>query len=316
MLIATSPFGKTGQKPLELLKETGWEIVTNPLGRRLRSGEVEKLIQDFDAVIAGTEPYMINNIKNANKLKAICRVGIGLDNVDIGACKKMGIQVTYTPDAPSQGVAELTIANMINLARFVHESDRSVREGAWNRLMGVLLREITIGIIGVGRIGKIVIRLLQPFETKIVACDLEPDYDFGNEYNVEWLNKDELLKNADIISLHIPLNNRNHHYINRDTISKMKKGACLLNTSRGAVVDEVALVSALRHKHLGGAYLDVFEKEPYYGELTDMDNVILTAHIGSSARQCRYYMELGAAEDCIRVLKGEKPKNAAPESRD
>jgi D-3-phosphoglycerate dehydrogenase len=310
ILIATYPFGKSGMKPLELLKETGWEIIYNPYNRRLKPGEVEELIKDVDAVIAGTEPYPADILQGA-KVKVISRVGIGLDSVPLQACSDLGIAVTYTPDAPSQAVAELTIGNMINLARDVLKSDHSVREGTWNRYLGFLLSEMSIGIIGIGRIGKIVCQLLQPFKTKILSCDLKPDLAFGKQYDLVWFQKDEIFKTADLISVHIPYSKDNHHYVDRKALSRMKTGSYLINTSRGSIVDEKALTDALLQKHLAGAALDVFEHEPYEGPLTRMENVIFTAHMGASARASRFLMELGAAEDCVRVLKGERPKHDA-----
>jgi len=311
ILIATSPFGKTGRKPLELLEATGWQLKHNPFGRRLRGGEVAELIQEVDAVIAGTEPYPRQVVEQAKDLKVISRVGIGLDSVDLQACKELGVTVTYTPDAPSQAVAELTVGNMINLCRHILSSDRSVREAAWNRYMGVLLEEMTIGIVGVGRIGKRVCRLLQPFRPEILACELQPDYAFGEEYGLQWVSKQELFRRSDLVSLHIPYNKQNHYYVDRSAIALMKTGSYLINTSRGGVVDEEALTDALLQKHLAGAALDVYEKEPYDGVLTQLDNVVLTAHMGASARASRFLMEMGAAEDCIRVLKGQSPKHDA-----
>ncbi len=317
VFIATSPFGKAGRKPLDLLEETGWKLVHNPHGRRLKAGEIAGLIQDVDAVIAGTEPYTREILQGANRLKVISRVGIGLDNVDMKACKELGIGVTYTPEAPSQAVAELTVCNIINLSRHVLSSDRSVRETTWNRHMGVLLEEMTIGVVGVGRIGKRACKLLQPFNTKILACDLKPDFQFGKEYGLEWVAKNELFQSSDLVTLHIPYHAHNHHFVDRETISRMKTGSYLINTSRGGIVDEEALTDALLQKHLGGAALDVFEKEPYEGIMAQLDNVILTAHIGASARASRFLMERGAAEDCIRVLRGQPPKhNAIAESSD
>lgn len=311
ILIATSPFGRTGRKPLDLLEATGWELIHNPYDRRLKAIEIPELIQDTDAVIAGTEPYNREILQDAKNLKVISRVGIGLDSVDLGTCKEFGIVVTYTPDAPSQAVAELTVGNIINLSRHILLSDHSVREEAWNRFMGVLLEEVTIGVVGVGRIGKRVCQLLQPFCPKLLACELKPDFAFGKKYGLKWVSKDELFRNSDLVTLHIPHNKQNHHYVDRNTISMMKTGSFLINTSRGGIVDEEALTDALVQRHLGGAALDVFEKEPYEGVLTHLDNVILTAHMGASARASRFLMEMGAARDCIRVLKGEKPEHDA-----
>jgi D-3-phosphoglycerate dehydrogenase len=311
ILLGTFPFGTTGSKPLEILRQTGWELVVNPYGRRLKSGEVIEHIQNVDAVIAGTEPYNSETLKASKRLKLICRVGIGLDSVDLEFCRQQGIGVTYTPNAPSQGVAEMTVGFIISLLRHIPQSDASVREGLWNRLMGLLLREAKIGVLGVGRIGNIVINLLQPFNPTILAHDSNPEVHGRPIPNVEWVDLDQLLIHSDILSLHIPMNKRNHHFIGRYQIAKMKTGAIIINTSRGGVLDEGALYNALIQRHLGGSALDVFEKEPYEGPLTRLDNVILTAHMGASARGSRYLMELGAAEDCVRVLNGEAPKHDA-----
>jgi D-3-phosphoglycerate dehydrogenase len=306
ILIATHPFAQTGRKPLELLESTGWELKFNPFQRRLKAGDIEEIIEDVDAIIAGTEPYPAEILKKS-KVKVISRVGIGLDNVPLKACRDMGIEVTYTPDAPSQGVAELTVANIINLARYVLPSDRSVREGAWNRLMGKLINDMTIGIIGVGRIGKIVIELLQPFRPNLLVCDTKPDLSFGEKYGLYWSTKEEIFSQCDLVSLHIPGSGKNRNYLDRKTIASMKTGSAVINTSRGVIVDEKALYDALVQKHLSGAALDVFVKEPYDGPLAELDNVVLTSHMAASALGSRYLMELGAVEDCIRVLNGEQP---------
>jgi D-3-phosphoglycerate dehydrogenase len=283
----------------------------NPHGRRLKAGEVGEALQDVDAVIAGTEPYTAKTLSKAGRLKAISRVGIGLDNVELRYCRDHGIAVAYTPDAPSDAVAELTVANILGLLRHVHASDRSVREGAWNRLMGKLVGEVTVGIVGVGRIGSRVIRLLQPFGPTILATDTDPGIHGRELANVAWCGIEELMRAADLVSVHIPLNESNRHFLGRERLTLMKTGALLVNTSRGAILDEAAVTDALLQKHLGGAALDVFESEPYEGPLTRMDNVILTAHIGASASRSRFLMELGAAENCIRILRGGRPAHDA-----
>ncbi len=312
ILLATWPFGTTGSRPLDLLRETGWELIANPHSRRLKPVEVAELIGDVDAVIAGTEPYTAEALAGAQRLRVIARVGIGLDSVDLDYCRQRGVAVTYTPDAPSQAVAELTVGNMIALLRHVHESDTSVREGVWNRLMGLLVGEATIGILGMGRIGGRVVDLLAPFGARILACDTDPEVRRRRQWPaVEWVDEARLLKESDVVSLHIPLNRANRGYLSAERLEQMKPGALLINTSRGPVVDEAALTRALTTRRLGGAALDVFENEPYEGPLARLDHVILTAHIGASARGSRYLMELGAAEDCVRVLNGEPPAHDA-----
>jgi len=295
------------------LEETGWEMVSNPHGRRLKAGEVGEHLRGADAVIAGTEPYNAETLQTADKLVVISRVGIGLDSVDLAYCRDNGIRVTYTPEAPSDGVAELTVANVLNLLRHIHESDRSVREKAWNRLMGRLVREITVGIVGIGRIGSRVINLLQPFQPTILANDIDPDVHGRELPGVTWCGIDELFSASDLVTLHIPLNEENRHFISRERVARMKTGALLVNTSRGAIVQEAALVDGLLQGHLGGAALDVFETEPYEGPLAEIENVVLTAHMGASARESRYRMELGAAENAIAVLNGRRPADDALE---
>jgi len=313
VLLATSPFGKYDLAALELLEKTGWEIIANPFNRRLKPSDMAEITANVDGIIAGTEPYSRDMFeKNSGTLKVISRVGIGLDSIDFSAAADHNVQVTYTPDAPSQGVAELTVAQIINLNRHILSSDRSVREHAWNRMMGWLICERSIGLLGLGRIGKRVVQLLKPFGCKILVYDINPDIDFAKEYGLTLVSEEELFRQSDILSIHIPLNQKNKHFINRQRIGLMKTGSMLINTSRGPVVDEEALTDALLQRHLAGAALDVFEKEPYEGIMARMDNVILTAHIGASARQSRRDMEYRAAEDCIRVLKGQSPLRPAP----
>jgi D-3-phosphoglycerate dehydrogenase len=310
VFIATYPFGKCGRKPIEMLENEGYEVILNPLKRRLKGKEIIEQVKDVDVILAGTEKYPLEVLDLPN-LKAICRVGIGLDNVALKESKEKGIKITYTPDAPSPAVAELTIGFILDLVRKIHESDKSVREGFWNRYLGFLLKEITIGIVGVGRIGERVIRLLQPFEPKILATDWTPNNSLNSELNFEWTDIDSVIAKSDIISLHIPGDKRNHNFVNRNMISKMKTGAMLVNTARGTILDENALYDALLQGHLSGAALDVFKEEPYNGPLQELDNIIFTAHMGASANEARFLMELGAAEDCIRVLKGEEVKHDA-----
>ncbi len=310
ILITTYPFGNCGLKPLELLESSGHEIVNNPMNRRLKASEIPDLIKDFDIIVAGTEPYPVDALENSN-VKAICRVGIGLDNVPLNYCQKKGITVTYTPDAPSQGVAELTVANIINLSRMIMKSDRSVRELAWNRYLGYLLEEMTIGIVGLGRIGSKVVKLLQPFNTRIIATEIIDKSELSAQYNFELVEKEYLLSHSDIVTLHIPSNNENQDYISRETLSIMKTGSSLINTSRGKIVDEYALYDALVQNHLSGAALDVFKEEPYEGKLTNLDNVLFTAHMGASAHKSRYLMELGAAEDCLNFINNTPLQNDA-----
>ena len=298
--------------PVELLEQSGFSFQKNPFNRRIQPGEVIDCVRDVKGLIAGTELYSEEVLKEARNLKVIARVGVGIDNVDHDYCRSRGITVTYTPEAPADGVAELAVANIINLARNIHQSDRSVRERAWNRIMGSLLRELKIGILGVGRIGSRVVKLLQPFNTNLYGCDLAPNEQFGKQHNLTWLPMDELFATCDLVTVHVPLTDQTRQFISTHELRSMKPGSFLINSSRGAVLDELVLVNALQDGHLGGAALDVFNTEPYEGPLASMDNVVLTAHLGSSAWASRIGMEYGAAEDCVRVLSGHQPLRPVP----
>jgi D-3-phosphoglycerate dehydrogenase / 2-oxoglutarate reductase len=319
ILIATYPFGLCGDKPVKLLEKTGWDLHYSFSGRRLQGNEVRDMLQDMDAVIAGTEPYDRETIEKADKLKVISRVGIGLDNIDFEACLKQGIKVANTPEAPSDAVADLTVAQIVNLLRSIHISNQSVKNGIWKRITGDSIRQIKIGILGVGRIGGRVINRLQPFGANIIACDTNDKvidrYRVKQRYkDITWVDKDTLFKESDLISIHIPLNDKNYHFVGLSELSAMKKGSYLINTSRGSVVNEKDLESCLINKHLDGAALDVFEKEPYDGCMINMENVLLTAHLSSSDKLSRYLMELGAVENCIKLLNGEIPKDIVTEA--
>ena len=313
ILLATYPFGIYDSKPLDLLNDFGCEIITNPFIRRLKASDMNDLLKEgIDGIIAGTEPYDRSFFeRHGERLKVIARVGIGLDSIDFEAAAEYGVKVTYTPDAPSQAVAELVMGQILNLNRYILNSDRSIRQKAWNRMIGWLVKERSIGILGLGRIGKLLVKLLKPYGVKVYVHDLKPDLKFIREHELELVDESKIFSEPDLLSIHIPLNNNNFHFINRNRLSLMKTGAFFINTSRGPIVDEEALTDALLQKHLGAAALDVFEDEPYEGILTRLDNVILTGHIGASTRESRKGMEFGAAEDCIRILAGKKPLRPA-----
>lgn len=302
VLISTSSFGQYDPRPLELLKSSGFEAVLNPYGRRLKAEEVVELAKDCHGIIAGTEPLTIEVLKQLPLLKAISRVGVGLENIDMEAAEQRGIAVKSTPHVPTQAVAELTLGLILNVMRKINSMDREIRNGKWNKEMGLLLSGKTVGIIGLGRIGKRVAELLRPFNVKILASEPEPDKKWVKENRVRLTSLEELLGGSDIVTLHIPYTEQTRNLINAKRLKIMKRGAILINTSRGGLVDEDALYRALKNEHLGGAALDTFEKEPYMGALTKLENVVLTPHVGSYAIEARIRMETEAVENLISVL--------------
>lgn len=316
VLITTVPFGEANRYPLDLLESNQIEYVINPIGRRLKEEELIEMIPDFGILIAGTEPITEKVIASASHLGLIARVGIGLDSVNLMAARERGVQVTYTPDAPSPAVAELAIGQMLALLRGIALSDRNMRNGVWHRFMGRRLSEMTVGLIGVGRVGKLVVKHLRGGfpSVRILANDLNPDIEFGKTHNIQWVEKEDIYRLADIISLHLPLTPLTRTLITANEINLMKQEVLLVNTSRGNMINEKDLAHALRTHRIAGAAIDVFEREPYTGELSTLENCLLTCHMGSMSADCRSRMEIEATEEAVRFLKGETLKSIVPES--
>ena len=314
-LITTVPFGKIDTKPLELLNAAGIEVNINPIGRKLTELELADLIQGHEILIAGTEKITDLVLDKASELKLIARVGIGLDSVDLWAARERNIKVSYTPDAPSPAVAELTIALVLSLLRHVQLSNYRMKSGVWHRYFGNRICDSVVGVIGIGRIGKLVISHLLNFGCKnILINDINEGVpkQFRSE-SIEWCEKNEIYKCADVISLHVPLTAKTLNMITKKDLETMKPGACLVNTSRGGIVNEKDLESALRTGHLSGVALDVFEQEPYDGPLAQIDRCILTAHMGSMSQDCRVAMEIEAVEEAVRLANGAPLVSLVPE---
>ncbi len=218
--VSTHPFSKTSELPMKMLKENSFEIKVNSFGRKITSQELVSDLDNSDILIAGTEKITEDVFKNNPNLKLISRVGIGLDGIDFDLCKKYKIRVTYTPDAPTMAVAELCVGLIIDLSRKITQTNNNLKQNnIWHRHMGMLLYGKTIGIIGMGRIGKSLIHLLDNFNVKFLIHDIEPDRAFGKLYNVDFVSKERLLKNSDIVSLNIPLKRDTKDYITYKELS-------------------------------------------------------------------------------------------------
>lgn len=298
VLISTSSFNLANFAQLSDLKKAGVEVKLNPFAARLTEKQVIDLLgTDTIGLIAGLEPLTKNVLQAAKSLKVIARVGTGLDSVDLVAAKELEIIVLNTPDAPTKAVAELTIAHILGLLRHLSQADRQIRNGIWKGLMGSLLETKTVGIVGFGRIGKRVATLLSAFGASVLISDAQAKSgDFQN------VGLDELCTRSDIVSLHLPYSEATHHIIDEKRINLMKKGSFIVNISRGGLVDEAMLLAALKSGHLAGAALDCFEQEPYEGELRNLENVQITAHMGSYARETRDLMEQEASRLLVNAL--------------
>jgi D-3-phosphoglycerate dehydrogenase len=312
-LITTVPFGDKDRLPIEQLEAAGIEYLINPIGRKLKEDELAELVTDFDVLIAGTEPITEKVMGRASRLKLISRVGIGLDSVDLLAAERRGIQVSYTPDAPAPAVAELTVGLMLSLLRSVHTVNVELHSGVWHRYFGRRVSEITIGVIGVGRIGRGVLQRLAGFGSpRILVNDIHPNMQVTPQLALEWVDKEYILRHADVISLHVPLTGQTKNMIKREHLLKMKSDAMIINTSRGGIVNERDLAQVLKSGHLAGAAIDVFEEEPYIGELAQIDRCLLTSHMGSMSVDCRTRMEIEATEEAVRFLAGEPLQGLVP----
>lgn len=314
VLITTVPFGKIDPAPLRQLAENGIEADINPLGRRLTGDEAAEMIRGYEVVIAGTEPLTESALEAARGLRLIARVGIGLDNVPLAAARRLGISVTYTPDAPAAAVADLTLGQMLALLRHTHRADRDLRGGSWRRRIGRRLSLVTVGIIGSGRVGRGVVGLLQGWRPPILVNDLDADDEWLRRSGCTIASKETIYSQADVISLHVPLTPLTEGLIGERELAMMKPDACLINTSRGGIVDEAALAAALRAYPDRSAAIDVFEQEPYDGELSELENCLLTSHMGSGSRDCRARMEIEATEEAVRYFRGEPLARPVPEA--
>ena len=312
-LITTVPFADKNPLPIQLLEAAGIDYLINPIGRKLKEDELAEMVGDFDVLIAGTEPITDKVMSRASGLKLISRVGIGLDSVDLLAAERRGIRVSYTPDAPAPAVAELTVGMMLSLLRHVNVANAQMHRGEWHRYFGRRLSEVTVGIIGVGRIGSGVLRHLEGFGSpRILANDLQPRVAAMPASAVEWADKDRIYREADLISLHLPLTGATKNMIRYAELRTMKKDAIIINTSRGGIINETDLARVLGEGHLSGAAIDVFEQEPYAGELAGIERCLLTSHMGSMSVDCRSRMEIEATEEAVRFLAGKALAGAVP----
>lgn len=294
--ISTSSFGKESTQPVERLRAAGFEIRMNPHGRTLTTDEVRAHLEGVVGLVAGTEKLTGEILRTLPELKCISRVGVGIDGVDLPAARELGITVVNTPEAHVDSVAELTLAGLLALLRGITTSDASIRSGKFDKPMGRLLRGKTVGIVGYGRVGRAFAKLARAFDCPLIATDV------ARESDVRYVELDELVATADVVSLHLPYSKSAHHLIGAPQFARMKPDAIIVNTSRGGLVDEAALLEHLKGHPKAGAYLDCFEREPYSGPLAQLANVVVTSHIGSYAREARIRMETEAVTNLLVAL--------------
>jgi D-3-phosphoglycerate dehydrogenase len=261
-------------------------------------------------MIIGIDELSAEIIEKADKLKVISKYGTGLDNIDLPMATKKKIIVTNTPQANVDAVADLVFGLILSLARRIPEADQKTKNGKWEKIIGKSVWKKTLGIIGLGKIGKQVVKRARGFQMNILGFDLIKDKKFASRYGIKYVSLEKLLQKSDYITIHLPLNDATHHLIDDKELGKIKKDAFLINTSRGGIVDEQALYKALRNNQLKGAALDVYSNEPpVESPLKELDNVIMTPHIGAYTEEAIENMGMQAAQNLIDVLEGRKPKN-------
>lgn len=302
ILTSTSTFNLDNFSELETIHNFGIEVKLNPYKTRLTEEQITDLLgTNTVGLIAGLEILNEKVLKAATGLKVIARVGTGLDNVDLRAAEKLGITVLNTPDAPTAAVAELTLGHILGLLRNIAATDRQIRNNKWQGQMGSLLETKTVGIVGFGRIGQRVAKLVAAFGAKVIVADpIAQSNDFKN------CSLNDLCQQADIVTLHVPYSDKIHHMIGSKQIQLMKKGSFIVNISRGGLIDEDALFRSIQSEHIAGAALDCFEQEPYFGELSKLENVQMTAHMGTYARETRDKMEREASRLLVEALREKK----------
>lgn len=292
IVVGASSFNADAPVIAELFEKYSIECVSNPYGRRLTEEEIIEHLKDADGLLAGLEPLTERVFQQSPKLKAIARIGIGMDNVDQEAAKRHGIKVSNTPDGPTDAVAEMTLTALLALNHHLVDSNADVHNGAWKKRMGASIRGQKVFVIGMGRIGKKVAALLGGLGAEILAYD---KYD----EKVSNCTLEDGLRSADAVTLHV---SGNDEVLGANELDWMKPGAILLNSARGKVVNEEALYERLQDGRVGGFWGDALWQEPYEGKIRECKNALLTPHICTYTADCRASMEKDAVRNLLRDL--------------
>ncbi len=312
VLIEARPFSAFDPAPLETLRRAGFEI-SDLRGSGLAEGRFLEALGRADLLLCGNDLRVDDAVlARAGRLRAVAKLGAGLDTVDIAAATRRRIPVFHTPGANNQAVADHTFALILALARRILECDRGLRAKRWEhtRILGVEIWNKTLGLIGLGAIGRCVALRAKGFQMRILAYDPYWPEAFAAEHGIERVALEELLERADIVSLHVPLTPESRHLIDARALARMKKSALLINCSRGGIVHEADLAEALRTGTIAGAGLDVFEEEPPLASpLLTLDNVVLTPHTAAFTYEGLNNMSTGIVEQILAFARGERPRH-------
>ncbi|WP_276356253.1 phosphoglycerate dehydrogenase [Cohnella caldifontis] len=297
----SSTFARYSDEPIRLLEAEGIQVVRIP--PQAEGPELWEAVKDADAMIVAYTPVDDRLLEQAPRLQIVCKHGVGVDNIDLEAAKRRGVWVTNVPDGNATAVADFTFGLLLALARRIEETSRRTKAGEWPQVLGGEVGGKTLGVVGLGRIGKEVVRRARGFGMSILAFDPYPDQRFAEEYGVSFVTLEELLRQSDYITLHMPLTETTRHLIGAAELGVMKRGSFLVNASRGGLVDESALYGALKEGRLAGAALDVFEHEPAREHpLFSLDNFIATPHAAGYTREAITNVGVACARNVADVL--------------
>jgi D-3-phosphoglycerate dehydrogenase len=304
VLIASRSFGKSCPDVLDRLRQEGCDLISTGLARAPSEDELLALVGDVEAIVSGTEPLSARVLGAAPRLRVISKHGVGVENIDLSAARSRGIEVRVAGGAIADSVADLAMGLLLALARQLPAADAATRAGAWDRFVGTELRDRTLGVVGLGQIGRAVCRRASGFGMRLLATDALPDRDFAAKWGIQLVSLADLLPSADFVSLHVPVTPETRGLIGEPQLASMKSGSFLINTARGELVDEGALTAALVSGHLGGAACDAFQREPPVGSpLLQAPNFIATPHCGGQTTAGLRRMGEITAENLLQTLQ-------------
>lgn len=311
VLVTATNYSKLCADAKRLLESHGCEIIENRFGRPLTFEELKEVVGSVDGVIAGVDTWNEAVFKLAPKLQGLARFGVGVDNIDLEAARKYGIQVTNVPRGNANAVAELAIGLMISVRRHIPALDRSTKNGGWERFVGSELAGGTIGLLGFGNIAQLTAKKLKGFDVEIIAYDKYPDTAKASEYGVTMTTLEHVLAHSDIVSMHLPSVKETHHIMNDKAFARMKPSAIFINTARGAVVDEQALSRALSSGVIAGAAIDVYESEPVTPghPILQIGNLITTPHTAAETFETYTRVSMITAQALLDIFEGREPQN-------
>lgn len=303
-IVSTSPSFSKNKVIQEKIQKYFPHAILNVVGKRFTKDELIEYIKNADGIIVGLEPIDDEVLSNCPNLKIVSKYGVGLNNIDIDACKKRDITIGWTGGVNKLSVAEMILGYMLMLCRNLYMTSNELKNGIWNKAGGFQLTNKKVGIIGVGHIGKEVVRLIKPFNCEVLVNDIINQNEYYKEHNLKEVSKEEIFKTCDIVTLHIPYDDNTKNMIDKNTFEMMKNSAFIINSARGGIINEDDLKVALQNNIIAGAAIDAYVEEPPTDkELLSLPNLICTPHIGGNSKEAVEAMGLSAINHLKEFFK-------------